>query len=77
MLLLERNVQVNAVDDQGQTPLHVAAIWGQAAMVQFLLDHGADISLKTKDGETALDVADKSPSGNVAAEVLRRHKGQK
>ena len=37
-------------DEDGQTPLHIAAEWGKAECVSLLLNYGADIDAKTKDG---------------------------
>ena len=44
--------QVNAEDDSGYTPLHVAVNAGIKSNVSMLLLHGADASLKTRTGET-------------------------
>ncbi len=44
---------VNATDAQGRTPLHLAVINGQKAVVEFLLANKADTRLKGKDGHTA------------------------
>jgi len=40
------------------TPLHRAAELGDAAMVKLLLDRGADATIKTAGGSTALDIAE-------------------
>ena len=39
------------------TPLHEAARVGNKEIVQLLLEHGADVSFKNKDGETPLHAA--------------------
>lgn len=71
-MLLEKGLQINAVDDEGQTPLHMASTFGQGEMVRFLLDRGADIHAKTKSGHTPLEVADNFGPAKGAAEVLRQ-----
>ena len=43
----------------GGTPLHEAAASGGAEMVQLLLDHKVDPTIKSKEGVTALDIAKK------------------
>jgi len=41
----------------GHTPLHEAAFNGDVALVQLLLESGADRSLRTGDGQTAAEIA--------------------
>ena len=41
----------------GATPLHIAARFGQAAMVDLLVSHGADPSARDDRGQTPLDKA--------------------
>ena len=43
--LLQRNVEVDTVADDGMTALHMAAIFGDASVISLLLDHGAVIQL--------------------------------
>jgi ankyrin repeat protein len=56
-LCLKAGADVNAVDSRGQTMLHGAANWGYDKLIQYLAGHGANLSLKDKQGKTALDVA--------------------
>lgn len=44
-------------DENGQTALFWPAREGYEAVVQLLLEHGADVNLKDDDGQTALDSA--------------------
>jgi len=52
--LCTRNVDVNAVADDGSTPLHRACAWCNTAVVEVLLKAGADRTIKNKAGNTAL-----------------------
>jgi ankyrin repeat protein len=54
-LLLTKGAEVNAKDDDGMTPLLVAA-WrnGRKAVVALLLAHGADVNAKNKHDTTPL-----------------------
>ncbi|CAH0047278.1 unnamed protein product [Clonostachys solani] len=79
--LLANGADANAVDENGQSPLHIAArgmqygdrdisgFWKLDA-VRILLDHGANPDALDKQGETALHRASSAP--DVMAELLRR-----
>ena len=56
---------VNERDDFGWTFLHHQALAGSAATVQVLLEHGADQSVTTPDGQTALQLAESLDWDNV------------
>src|SRR5262249_15150696 len=56
--LVQLGVDVNAVNDLGETPMHGAAYRGANSIVQFLVDHGAKIDVKDKMGRTPLMIAD-------------------
>ncbi len=56
--LIAAGADINARDGAGFTPLHDAALAGNAGAVRFLLDHGADVNIGDKDtGATALYMA--------------------
>jgi len=57
--LLARNVAMNHFNDQGFSALSVAAVNGYVDVVALLLNEGADVSIKNKNGETALDQVQK------------------
>jgi ankyrin repeat protein len=48
---------VNAVDADGDTPLHDAAKFGHDAVVDALLKAGADKAIRNKEGKSATDLA--------------------
>ena len=45
-LLIDNHAEVNAVNNRGQTPLHVAAKHGHEALIGPLLSAGADAKLQ-------------------------------
>ncbi len=54
---LETGLSLDQVNTRGETALHGAANRGADSIVQFLVDHGAKLDVKTKQGFTPLDVA--------------------
>lgn len=57
-------------NDDGTTPLHVAAREGQQAVVDALVQAGIDINVKNKHGETPLHVAAEHGKENVVEGLL-------
>jgi len=55
--LVASGANVNASNENGQTALHGAALWGWTKYVQFLADSGADLEAKDRGGMRALEVA--------------------
>jgi ankyrin repeat protein len=56
-LLLDLGADVNAANEAGQTSLHAAAAIGANGIVRFLVERGARVDAKTRQGRTALDEA--------------------
>ncbi|MBF8305135.1 MAG: ankyrin-related protein [Acidobacteria bacterium] len=62
---VDAGVDVNAVNSDGQTAMHAAAFTGSDAIVQFLADHGANVDVRDKTGETPWTMAaGVSPTAN-------------
>lgn len=55
-LLIKYGASVNSGDIFGYTPLHVAALNENTQCVQILINKGADVSVKTKGGNSALGI---------------------
>jgi ankyrin repeat protein len=71
--LLDHGANPNlAWDEVGDAPLHVAAQRWDVAMVELLVQHGADIHQRRADGRTAHTVAELHGNGDIAA-WLRAH----
>jgi ankyrin repeat protein len=74
---------VKASDRDGWTPLHVAAAALNERIVAWLLDHGADVNRRGKEGRTPLDLAAAGRRSTGGAEqfaavarMLRRRGGE-
>ena len=56
-LLAAAGANVNAKNDQGETALHGAALWGWNEIVKCLVKHNADLFAKDAHGNTPVDSA--------------------
>jgi len=63
-LLLAAGGEINATESRGQTPLHGAAFWGWNDVVQFLVDHHANLNATDRQGKTPIDSAMGRAGGN-------------
>jgi len=71
-LLVERGAPVNARQQGGWAPIHGAAQNGDRAMVELLLEHGADGSLANDAGKTAAEVAREKGHEEIVALLEKR-----
>ncbi len=53
-LALKQGVNINAQDENGRTPLFVAALFGKADILDLLLKNGADPNVRDNSGQTAM-----------------------
>lgn len=76
-LFLESGMSLNgAAKTKGTlTPLMVAAYYGHAETVRFLLDKGADVNFEDSGGDTAFSAAAMSQEDNVATMKLLLKRG--
>jgi len=66
----EANADVNARTQKNRkSPLHMAAFFGHADIVNLLTEHGADLEAKTKDGKTPYDLAIDMHEYEIAATI--------
>ncbi|WP_419247185.1 ankyrin repeat domain-containing protein [Wolbachia endosymbiont of Rhagoletis indifferens] len=54
---LNDGVNINAQNNNNQTPLHIASLKGMANIVKLLLERGAKINIRDNQGETVLHYA--------------------
>ena len=55
--LLENGAYVNAKDEFGSTPLHLASSEGSYETMRILIEHGADVAAKDTSDRTPLHMA--------------------
>lgn len=71
-VFVSESTDLNIVNEDGDTPLLVAARNNTPAMVAFLLDAGADSSVNNaQTGETLLNAATDNPNQNAIVTLLR------
>jgi len=69
--LIAQGVDINAIDDDGYSPL-MHCVWvDNSEITELLLKKGADIKVKDADGSTALELAAESGSRSVVDVLLR------
>ena len=56
--LIYMGSDLNAQDNQGKTPMHIAAQFGAPRLVQKLIKEGADVNIKDQEGKTPMDRLD-------------------
>ena len=56
--LIEAGADINKAENDGWTPLMMAAEFGHGDIVKYLLDSGADVLMQTYTGRTALACAE-------------------
>ncbi len=65
--LLDRGAFVNAVDEDGNTALHYVVDKGFDAVVELLVEQGADLDIANRRGQTPLSIVARGRTGNIEA----------
>jgi ankyrin repeat protein len=67
--LLSKGATLDSVDERGDSALHIAAYYGNTAVIESLLKHSINVNARNNRGQTALKLA-KDPK---TAELLRQN----
>ena len=67
---IESGSDLHATDDDGYTPLHHAALQGDAGSLTLLVEAGADVNVRSGQGQTPLHYAATNPDAAIAALLL-------
>lgn len=70
--LLSKNIPLDKQDQDGNTPLHIAAKFNNASFAEFLLDKGAKTDIVNNVGFSAQDIA-KNKSHHPVANMIRMY----
>ena len=63
-------VEVNARGEDGDSPLHIACLYGQAAVVEECIRRGADVNVRDEDDSTPLHDAAAGGFEAIVAQLL-------
>src|SRR5512135_818890 len=69
--VLSMNFDPNLLGDTGYSPLQYAALRGNAQMVELLVRNGANVTMLSRDGESAVELALKM-GHSEAADILKK-----
>ena len=69
--LIDYGADVNWIDGEGVTPLILSSFKGHVELVQLLLDHGADTTVRDQWNRTALDYALRRGAADPIAQLLQ------
>ena len=64
-ILLSRGAQANVPDSSGNTPLHVATIFGHMELVKLLIYQGGDVYKKGQHGAISIHIAAHEGHANI------------
>ncbi|CAK38721.1 uncharacterized protein An04g04570 [Aspergillus niger] len=72
LLLTQSDVRLEITDQNGQTPLSLAAENGQEDIVQMLLERGASVETKNSDSQTPLSLAAANGHERIVQMLLKK-----
>ncbi|XP_053201240.1 uncharacterized protein LOC128386259 [Panonychus citri] len=68
--LLDNHVSTDVVDNDLWQPIHAAACWGHPDVLEQLVQAGADLNARTKNGETPLEICEDPESKSKIIDLM-------
>ena len=56
-MLMKHGASINITNNEGDTPVHIAARWNETEAIAMLINHGASINITNNRGEKPIDLA--------------------
>ena len=83
-LLVKNGAKINIQDAKGMTPLHLVVehicAWStdspEIKIVKYLLEKGADATVKNNEGQTMLDIAHTKGRREKYAEIIEQYRNK-
>jgi len=69
--LLKMGMNINDIDNQGQTPLHHGAMYNCGLVFEYLVTKDPDLDIQDCNGVTALMHTVKNSEGNFSTRMIR------
>ncbi|CAM9425723.1 unnamed protein product [Lampetra fluviatilis] len=76
-MLLKSGADVNAEQENGETPMHIAARHGHLNVMQLLIREGGDLLWRSKEGNNALHIAVRNCHLHVVTKILNHLANEK
>ncbi len=73
-LIIQHGININYIDDFGQTPLMVACKQNNFHLVKFIIINGATIDVTDIDGKSALDYAQQNENSQIINLLIHNNK---
>lgn len=71
--LIRNGASINAINKDGNAPLHQCIINGNLEAVKLLVDYGADITMANRDGWNAVHIASFKGQRDIVNYLIMNH----
>ena len=71
-LLIEKGININQTNENGENALYLASRWGKTEVVKLLIEKGIDINQTDEDGYNALHLASRRGQTEVVKLLIEK-----